>query len=312
MYLHRDRNQIEVTVAGKVNLFLEILAKRSDGFHELEMFMATVSVFDTLRFRPLETPQLQFHCRWGAGLEAWGNSLRQQIATCDLFGTLPKTEENLAHRALVALRSAAGVTAGAEVELVKRIPAAAGLGGASADAAAALVAANIGWGLQWSRERLAELAGTLGSDVPFFLFGQTAVCRGRGEQILPQRGFPVQRVVILRPPEGLSTPVVFRHCRPTEVPRILGPLLEKFATGDRNGIQHAMVNALEGPARELSPWVAALQQRMERESWVAHQMSGSGTSCFGLARSARHARRLAGQWRTAPMGAVMLAHLPAG
>ena len=91
MYLHRDRNQIEVTVAGKVNLFLELLAKRSDGFHELEMFMATVSVFDTLRFRTLETPQLQFRCRWGAGLEAWGNSLRQQIATCELFGPLPKT-----------------------------------------------------------------------------------------------------------------------------------------------------------------------------------------------------------------------------
>ena len=311
MYLRCDRNEIEVQAAAKVNLFLEILARRADGFHELETFMVTVSVFDTLRFRALETSSLQFSCRWGTGFEAWGNALRRRVPASDLFGSLPPTEENLAFRALVLLRDRAGIANGAAVELVKRIPAAAGLGGASADAAAALLAANVGWKLHWSRERLAEVAATLGSDVPFFLVGGAAVCRGRGEHIFPQPRPAGQRIVIVRPPVGLSTPLVFRHCRPTEQPRNVDELTAKLMSGDRRGIQSVLVNALEPPARELSSWVAELQQRMKGEGWVAHQMSGSGTSCFGLARSARHARRLAGQWRTAPSGAVMLAQLPA-
>ena len=110
-------------------------------------------------------------------------------------------------RCLELLRRACGIEAGISFHLVKRIPSAAGLGGGSSDAAAALVAANTIWNLDWSREALAKVAAELGSDVPFFLGSQAAVCRGRGEQIEELSGLGALHFVVVRPPEGLSTQV---------------------------------------------------------------------------------------------------------
>ncbi len=112
------------------------------------------------------------------------------------------------------LRDRAGIRAGARLRLLKRIPATAGLGGGSSDAAAALLAGNVGWNLNWSRERLMELAAELGSDVPFFLAGGAAICRGRGEVVAPVGRLGTLFGVVVRPPVGLSTARVYGHCRP--------------------------------------------------------------------------------------------------
>src|SRR5690606_4305446 len=134
-------------------------------------------------------------CQWAAAAEAQAGRL----------GDLPTDRSNLAVRAVELLQARAGIEAGATMRLVKRIPSAAGLGGGSSDAAAALMAANQAWGLNWSVSKLETLAGELGSDVPFFLTPGAAICRGRGERVEPlPRTMPLH-VVVVRPPVGLST-----------------------------------------------------------------------------------------------------------
>jgi 4-diphosphocytidyl-2-C-methyl-D-erythritol kinase len=133
--------------------------------------MIAVTIFDTLCFEPADSPDLNLTCRWGYGASA--------RAADGSFGDVPEGADNIVWRAVERVRQRAGVSGGASIELTKRIPAAAGLGGASSDAAAALVAANLGWQLGWSREELASLAAELGSDIPFFLGRGAAICRGR-------------------------------------------------------------------------------------------------------------------------------------
>src|SRR5262245_56559689 len=158
----------------KLNLFLEVLARRPDGFHEIETLMGAVSIFDTLEFAPRSEGELRLSCRWVGGIRA--RSARRTSSgdaagatPRDAVGDLPPGEQNLVYRTVARLRERCAIRGGAEIRLHKRIPSAAGLGGASSDAAAALVAANVAWKLGWSPAQLAELAADLGSDIPYFL-----------------------------------------------------------------------------------------------------------------------------------------------
>jgi 4-diphosphocytidyl-2-C-methyl-D-erythritol kinase len=190
--------------------------------------------------------------------------------------------------------------------LVKRIPAAAGLGGASSDAAAALVAANRLWRLGWTREQLTKVAAEIGSDVPFFLSPRTsgsgmAICRGRGERIEALAGMPQLHFVLTRPPVGLSTPKVYQHCKVPAHPAAVEPLVAQLRRGDHRAGQ-LLVNRLQPAAEELSPWIGRLSALFARFDCIGHQMSGSGSSYFGICRSARQARSLAGRIRAAGFG----------
>ena len=193
----------------------------------------------------------------------------------------------------------------ARLHLVKRIPVAAGLGGGSSDAAAALVAANLGWDLGWSHDELAELGSQLGSDVPFFLGGGTAICRGRGEHVVPIAGFGRQSFVVVKPPAGLSTSAVYAHRRPDYEPRRVAPVVAAGRSRGPAGLGRHLWNRLQGAAGELCPSVERLDQQLGRLELYGHQMSGSGTSHFGLCRHARHARRVAGILRARRLGRVL-------
>ncbi|HEX5104843.1 MAG TPA: hypothetical protein VFV87_13575, partial [Pirellulaceae bacterium] len=229
MHVRRTGTHVEVLTPSKLNLFLEVLARRPDGFHEIQTLIAPVSIYDTLTFQPRGEPGIKFDCRWAHGLTARG--LRECAGENEgAFGDLPSGPDNLAWKAVELLRGRAIEKRGARLTLVKRIPAAAGLGGASSDAAAALVAANLGWNLGWKRERLAELAAELGSDVPFFLTRGAALCRGRGEAIEPLRAAPLH-VTVVRPPVGLATGDVYRCCRPATQPVSAQPLREALECG---------------------------------------------------------------------------------
>jgi 4-diphosphocytidyl-2-C-methyl-D-erythritol kinase len=175
--------------------------------------------------------------------------------------------------------------------LVKRIPAAAGLGGGSSDAAAALVAANEGWQLGRSGEELAEWAAELGSDVPFFLAGGPAVCRGRGERVTPVAGLAAMSFVVVRPPVGLATADVYGVCRPAEKPRDAQPLVEALQRGNWSQAGAGLLNRLQPAAERLSPWIKRLEQEFSSLGFLGHGMSGSGTSYFGLCRHVRQSRR---------------------
>ena len=211
---------------------------------------------------------------------------------------LPEGSGNIAARAVELLRVRAGVKSGAVLHLTKRIPSAAGLGGGSSDAAAALAAVNRVWNLGWSRERLQEVAAEVGSDVPFFLGSGAAVCRGRGEQIEPLPGVRALDFVVVAPPHGLSTAEVYRGCRPAESPRPVARLTEAMRGGDLRTIGAAIHNQLEPAAEGLSHWIGKAKRELTACGCTAAQMSGSGTSCFGICRDARQARRAA-RWMRA-------------
>src|SRR6185436_19586827 len=163
MHIRRVATHIEIDTPAKVNLLLEVLSKRSDGYHEIETALVAVTLYDTLIFIPRSDQELELASRWTGGIVAQDGATRSSAAVGDerLAVEIPVGPENLVWRAAALLRERSGCQRGATIKLVKRIPSAAGLGGASSDAAAALVAANTGWQLGWTRTRLAELAAEL-------------------------------------------------------------------------------------------------------------------------------------------------------
>jgi 4-diphosphocytidyl-2-C-methyl-D-erythritol kinase len=167
---------IETFAPAKVNLTLEVLGKRPDGYHEVRSVIQTIGLGDYLRFEP--GAGLQFHC----ASSSW------------------HSEDSLVARAVNLLKKETSVRQGAIITVEKRVPLLSGLGGDSSDAAAAMQSLNRFWGLGLSPERLAELAAGLGSDIPFFLHGDTALVTGKGETVIPLPPFPHNWVVLLVPP----------------------------------------------------------------------------------------------------------------
>ena len=271
----------QVLAPAKLNLFLEVLSRRADGFHELETLMVPIDLYDTLTFHDDPTGRLRLECRWAPGLPSGA------------WESLPLSDDNIALRAVKLLRQEAGIDRGAILRLTKRIPSAAGLGGGSSDAAAALIAADRGWGLNWPSERLHALAAQLGSDVPFFLGRGPAICRGRGEQIEPLAGLEPLDVVVVCPPEGLSTAAVYRQCRAADEPRSVAAVAAPLDRGDRRGLVAGLYNRLEESARQLSGWIGRAIDALSGGGCLAAQMSGSGSSCFGVCANARQARAIA-------------------
>ncbi len=283
MLAYRSGADWMVRAPAKLNLLFEILARRDDGFHEIETVMVPISLFDTLTLQATQTGRIDF---------SWSG--RPWDAGC--LGEIPSDERNLVVRALRLLAQRSGTSLGATVHLAKRIPSAAGLGGGSSDAAAALWAANRAWQLEWSQERLAGLAAELGSDVPFFLAAQAAVCRGRGELVEPVQ-VGCWNFVLVKPSVGLSTAEVFAASRPAQLPRRAEPLLRALQTGEHRAVKTHMGNRLEPAAATLSPEVARLRQAFEDLDLVACQLTGSGSCFFGVCRHQRHARRAAARLR---------------
>jgi len=302
MDFRRDDFKRIARAPAKLNLFLELLGRRDDGVHELETLMVPVRLFDSLTLtRPAS--------------DSRPGTIRINLRTCwpiqpaELFEVVPD-RDNLAVRALELLRQRSGCELGARLELVKRIPVAAGLGGGSSDAAAALQLANRAWNIHWSRERLRQLAAELGSDVPFFLSGGAAICRGRGEQIEPLAAVRPFHFVIVKPHEGLGTSAVYQaHDALSSSPRRTPPgQLSRLVSAVRSGrwqeLARELHNGLQTAAASLSPWVERLRAIFDRLDCVGHQLSGSGSAYFGVCRHAQHARRLANILRSRQLGLV--------
>jgi 4-diphosphocytidyl-2-C-methyl-D-erythritol kinase len=291
----------EVFAPAKLNLYLEVLGKRNDGFHELETLMAPIRLYDRLEFRPSgpESPA--------------GFSLRYDSTTpAALRVAAPADRRNLVWRAVDRLAQYAGVEATGEITLTKRIPAQAGLGGGSSDAAAALLLANAAWGFNYSRAELSRLAADLGSDVPFFLAGQSAVCRGRGELVEPVGWLPRLNVVVVVPPTGVSTVAAFGALalplgpvHDSDSTDRLRRLCSKLQAGSLAAAGRWMTNRLQSAAAHLCPWIDRLGMTFASTSCHAHLLTGSGSAYFGIMRSARHARRVAAQLSSGNLGTVL-------
>lgn len=306
MNLRRDDHKRIALAPAKLNLFLELLGRRDDGFHELETLMVPIRLADTVSFLPLKPDDSQ------------ASRILLDVCVCRPIGAQTQTDaipvgsDNLVVRSLELLRQRSGCELGARVELAKRVPVAAGLGGGSSDAATALRLANRGWGINWTRDRLAEVAGEIGSDVPFFLASGAAICRGRGERVERLPAIRPMHFVVIKPPEGLSTGAVYgahaAAAEPSPSARAVHVRLMEFVSRLSGGRSCDagpwMQNRLQKAASSLSPWVDTIRMVFDHLGFLGHQLSGSGSAYFGVCRHAQHARRLAAILRIRQLGFV--------
>lgn len=257
---------VECLAPAKVNLFLELLGKRTDGYHELESLMVTVDLYDTISFTDDPSGRITL--------------------VCD-SPELPIGPENLVVRAANRLREESGVAQGVRIDLRKAIPVQAGLAGGSTDAASTLAGLDRLWKLRTSPDRLDALAGEIGSDVAFFRHAPAAICRGRGERVEAVSMSQAFSVVLVCPSVGNSTAEVYRHSVVPERPRSIGPTLEALAAGDGAALGRSLFNRLQETAEQLRPELRRVRDAMEAlgPALDGHLMSGSGSAYFGLARN---------------------------
>jgi 4-diphosphocytidyl-2-C-methyl-D-erythritol kinase len=262
----------------KLNLYLRVLGRRPDGYHEIETLFERIDLADELTFAPAKAISL---------------TCSDAILSCG--------EDNLVIRAARLLQQARGTTAGARIHLTKRIPIAAGLGGGSSDAAATLLGLNELWSLHLERPRLLALAAELGSDVPFFLCeAPFAIGRGRGERCeeLPVDARLAHLLII--PKARLSTKDIYAAgdfnltaSKPsvTMVTHALsnGPALAGLATG--------LWNDLQPEAIRRCPSIAVILSELRNRGCRGVSLSGSGPAVFGLCRDAAHAQQILSEWR---------------
>ncbi len=262
--------RLALSTAAKVNLVLEVLGRRADGYHEIATVMQTVDLSDRLTLEDADA----LTCRATAS-------------------GVPTDDRNLAMRAARALAEAAGTTHGARITLDKRIPVAAGLGGGSSDAAATLLGLNRLWGLRWSVARLHEVAVTLGMDVPFFLRGGTALGTGRGEKLEAVPGVALA-LVLVNPRFGVSTAEVYGRVTPamyTDGARARG-VLGALRSRRPARVAATLYNGLEAAAAWRHPEIERMKAALLAAGALGAALSGSGPTVFGVARSFEQARQI--------------------
>ena len=270
--------KLQINAFAKINLILLVKGKRSDGYHELKTVFQEINLKDVIR-------------------------LESQSAKISLFArglSVPKGKENLAVKAALLLKQEADIPgAGVKIILDKRIPAGAGLGGGSSDAAAVLKGLNQLWGLRWPVRRLLGLAVKLGSDVPFFLKGGTVLARGRGEKFSVFPHLPRKWVVLAWPGFSVSTKWVFSQYRARLFkgkPRV--KLLAQAI--QRNRMDQAfplLANDLENVVLKKYPVLQAIKDKMAQFGACASLMTGSGSMVFGMVRSRKQGEWLAKQMK---------------
>ena len=269
------RSELRLRAPAKVNLYLEVLGRRADGFHELVTVLQAIDLCDevALRLRP-RSPERRAAAEPEIRLELAGSA-----------SDVPTDATNLAVRAAALVLEAAGAAAdlALELRLDKRIPPGGGLGGGSSDAAAVLSGLNRLLGEPLDGSELSALAARLGSDVAFFLHGGTALCTGRGERVLPIAPPRPFAVTLLLPPFGTQTPRVYAALAAAPAPTAgsrerADALCRAFDDADGDELERLFRNDLELPAREVEPRLGALL-----DSTRMH-LSGSGSTLFGYGR----------------------------
>jgi 4-diphosphocytidyl-2-C-methyl-D-erythritol kinase len=252
----------DVPAPAKLNLFLHVVGRRSDGYHLLQSVFVLIDWADTLHFE----------------LRADGGLTRQ-----DLGEALPA--DDLCLRAARALQSASGTPLGAGISILKRVPAGAGMGGGSSDAATTLLALNRLWGLHWPRARLAAIGLVLGADVPFFIGGHNAFVQGIGEQLTPL-ALPPADYAVVKPPLAIATRDIFGHpglVRDTAPVILAGSLDGTGRVGWPAGWEAGFGrNDLQPPAEDRCPEVAQAARWLEAR-YGNSRMTGSGSAVFARA-----------------------------
>jgi 4-diphosphocytidyl-2-C-methyl-D-erythritol kinase len=265
--------ELHLNAYAKVNLGLDVLASRDDGFHEIETVLHTVALHDDIFLR-----------EQGDGIKVTSTG-----------ESIPTGPDSLVYRAAAILREQHGVTRPVEIEIRKHIPVAAGLGGGSADAAVTLMGLAQMWKIRLDGRELMALAAQLGSDIPFFLTGGAAVARGRGERVQRLPALPATWVVLARPRFPVLTRWAYGQIKPQEIarrPDIAG-LTDAVRRRDVPTVGRLLCNVFEDVVAAHHPVVADLKAQILRGEAYGAAMTGTGPTVFGLMANEAAARRVA-------------------
>ncbi|MBU9721989.1 MULTISPECIES: 4-(cytidine 5'-diphospho)-2-C-methyl-D-erythritol kinase [Bacillaceae] len=261
-----------VKAPAKINLTLDVLKKREDGYHEVEMIMTTIDLADRIQLTTLEENKIVIEVN---------------------KGFVPSNDKNLAYQAAKLLKDHMNIKKGVSIFIDKQIPVSAGLAGGSTDAAAVLRGLNDMWNLQLSIDQLAEIGLQIGSDVPFCVHGGTAIATGRGEKLEFIPSPPPFWVVLVKPPKGVSTKDVYGRLNLNNLdhPDTDG-MVQAIKNKDFHGISSRLQNVMEDVTFNLYPEVSKVKERMLQFGADGAVMSGSGPTVFAITQNESRADRL--------------------
>ena len=265
-------DEIKLKALAKINLGLDVVRKREDGYHEVRMVMQTIHLYDQLRIQKSETPGIQIHSN---------------------LSFLPVNENNLVYKAGKLLMDEFDIHTGVSVELNKRIPVAAGMAGGSTDAAAMLYGMNQLFGLKLKRKDLMERGVQIGADVPYCIMRGTALAEGIGEKLSSLPPMVKCPVLIAKPAVSVSTKFVYQNLKLNEqTPHPdIDALITDIRNSDLDNICADMGNVLETVTIPNYPVIAQIKEQMLKSGAKASMMSGSGPTVFGLFGDEETARR---------------------
>ena len=246
----------------KINISLDVIGKREDGYHLLSMIMQNIELYDEIEIEKIES-----------GI----------VITCNK-AFIPTDERNLAYKAAKLFLETYNIKSGVSINIVKNIPVAAGLAGGSADCATVLKMLNDMFNINASEEELMKLGGTLGADVPYCINGGTALCEGIGEKITPIKPFKNQIVLLVKPPFGVSTKDVYKafDLSKVKIHPDTEDLIKKIENDDLNYVASNMKNLLENVTVRKHKVLYKLKEYLVRNGAVGSMMSGSGPTVFAF------------------------------
>jgi 4-diphosphocytidyl-2-C-methyl-D-erythritol kinase len=283
---------LTLKAAAKLNLSLEVLGKRNDGYHEIKSVMQTISLFDILSFRPADNIVLS--C-----------SIREL-----------QSENNLIFKAADALRQVSGYKGGAQITLEKQIPLQAGLGGGSSDAAAALIGLNKLWSLDIATEKLEEIASEIGSDVPFFIRGGTSLLEGRGEIVTPLPDMNKIWFVLMKPAmviQGNKTGRLYSLIRPNQYTSgEYSGKIKNCIFGGQNLAEAMLYNVFDSVAEVAYPALESYRSMLSNSYSHNVHLAGSGPCMFTITNNESKARELRDKWNAANLQSFLVSSVSRG
>lgn len=264
-------DNISLKALAKINLGLDVVRRRDDGYHEVRMIMQTINLFDRLEIKRIKEPAIKIHT--------------------NLF-FLPVNENNLVYKAAKLLIDEFGIQEGVSVGLTKKIPVAAGMAGGSTDAAAMLFGMNRLFGLGLSKKQLMERGVKIGADVPYCIMRGTALAEGIGDKLSPLPAMVKCPVLIAKPQISVSTKFVYQNLKLDDktVHPDIDRLIEDIRNKDLKAVSDHMGNVLESVTIPNYPVISQIKEQMMDSGAVGSMMSGSGPTVFGLFDDSRTAQ----------------------
>lgn len=273
--------ELQLRAYGKINLGLDVVRKREDGYHELRMIMQTVGLYDELKMKVIPEDEIRLSVN---------------------LSFLPTNENNLICKAIAMVKQEFGIQEGIEARLEKRIPVAAGMAGGSSDAAAALVGMNRLFRLGLSKKQLMEYGVRLGADVPYCVMRGTALSEGIGEILTPLPPMPSCYILLAKPGISVSTKYVYQNLKANELtdhPDIDG-IVDSLKNGDLQGICDRLGNVLETVTIRDHPMIDEIKTFLIEQGASGALMSGSGPTIFGIFQEKSTARKALENMRQFP------------